>query len=219
MFFIMAEIHKILIRADLFLNPGSVILSTLERRLPMPYLYVLLSRSDTWFSGLIYRLTPGEFTHAALAVDRDLRDLYSFGRHNPYLALPAGFVTENVHAGIYGRCGGSTCRVYRVAVTERDYRRTVRLLDYMKRHASNYHYNLFGTVLCVLRISRSRRAKFFCSEFVSEMLQRSGAVRLPKPASLMRPGDLAALPEAELIYEGPLRESDRTWFLPALDTV
>lgn len=183
----------------------------------MPYLYVLLSRSDTWFSHLIYRMTPGEFTHAALALDRDLRDLYSFGRHNPYLALPAGFVTENVHAGIYGRCGESICRVYRIPVTERGYRRIVRLMDYMKRHADNYHYNLFGTVLCVLHISHSRRAKFFCSEFVAEMLERSGAVRLPKTASLMRPGDLVALPELELIYEGPLRESDRAWVLPILE--
>ena len=37
-----------------------------------------------------------------------LRTFPGSGRHNPYLALPAGFVTENVHAGIYGRCGGST---------------------------------------------------------------------------------------------------------------
>ena len=41
----------------------------------MPYLYVLFSRSDTWFSSLIYYLGSGEFTHAALALDRDLRDL------------------------------------------------------------------------------------------------------------------------------------------------
>ncbi len=182
----------------------------------MRYLYLLLSRSNTWFSGIVYRLTPGEFTHAALALDRDLRYLYSFGRYNPYLALPAGFVTENVHTGVYGRCGSNTCRVYRVPVSEQGYRRAVKILAYMQRNAEYYHYDLFGAILCTMKISHRRKARFFCSQFVAEMLRRTGAAQLPKPVSLMRPADLMALPEAELIYEGPLRESDRTWFLPVL---
>ena len=183
----------------------------------MPYLYVLLSRSDTWFSGLIYRFSPGEFTHAALALDRDMRYLYSFGRHDPRLPLPAGFVTENVHTGIYGRCGGSLCRVYRVPVSETGYRRTVKILNYMQRHACYYHYNLCGVALCALKISHKRKARFFCSQFVAELLRRSGAVQLPKAAHMIRPGDLTELPELELIYEGPLRASDRPWELPVME--
>ena len=182
----------------------------------MAYLYVLFSRSDTWFSKLIYRFSPGEFTHAALALDRDLRYLYSFGRYHPDLALPAGFVTENVHTGVYGRCGGSLCRVYRVPVSEEGYRKAVRILDYMQRHAGYYHYNLCGVALCALKISRKRKARFFCSQFVAEMLHRAEAVRLPKPAHMMRPADLLDLPELELIYEGPLRASDQPWQLPVM---
>lgn len=176
----------------------------------MSYLYVLFSRSDTWFSGVIYRLSPGEFTHTALALDRDLRFLYSFGRHHPDLPLPAGFVSENVHTGVYGRCGTSVCRVYRVPVSEQAHRRVEKILNYMQRHAGYYHYNLFGVVLCALRISRKRKAHFFCSQFVAEMLHRAGAVTLSKAAHMMRPSDLMELPELELIYEGPLRASDRS---------
>lgn len=174
----------------------------------MPYLYVLFSRSDTWFSELIYRCSPGEYTHAALALDRDLRFLYSFGRCNPRLPLPAGFVSENVHTGVYGRCGEKRCRVYRVPVTEEGYRRTEKLLEYMQKHAEFYHYNLFGVVLCALKISHKRKARFFCSEFVSEILQRAGAVDLPKVPHMMRPVDLMRLPELELVYEGPLCTCD-----------
>lgn len=177
----------------------------------MPDLYVLFSRSDTWFSSLIYHLSPGEFTHAALALDRDLRYLYSFGRHTPRLPLPAGFVSENVHTGIYGRCGGSACRVYRVPVSEEGYRKVVRILNYMQSLSGYYHYNLFGVALCALRISYKRKARFFCSQFVAEMLSRAEAVELPKPAHMMRPGDLLELPELELIYEGPLRACDQPW--------
>lgn len=175
----------------------------------MSYLYVLFSRSDTWFSELIYRFSPGEFTHAALALDEDLRYLYSFGRYSPHMPLPAGFVTENVHTGVYGRCGGSTCRVYRVEVSEEGYRRTVKILNYMQQNAEFYHYNLFGVALCAMRISYKRKARFFCSEFVAEMLRRADAVELPKPAHMMRPADLMELPQLQLIYEGPLRASDR----------
>lgn len=182
----------------------------------MPYLYVLFSRSDTWFSSLIYYLGPGEFTHAALALDRDLRDLYSFGRFNPNLPLPAGFVTEHVHTGVYGRCGGSTCRVYRVCVSEEGYRRVVKILNFMKSRADCYHYNLFGVALCALKISHKRKARFFCSQFVAEMLQRSGAVVLPKPPHMMGPADLLELPELELVYEGPLRACDQSRQMPVI---
>jgi len=175
----------------------------------MPYLYVLLSRSNTWFSSFIYHITPGEFTHAALSLDRDLKDLYSFGRYHPNLPLPAGFVSEDVHVGVYARCGDSICRVYRVAVSEAGYQRVVRILRYMRRNKRYYLYNLFGAALCVMKISRRRKARFFCSQFVAELLQRSGAVQLPKPATLMRPFDLAKLPELELIYEGALCKSDQ----------
>lgn len=180
----------------------------------MAYLYVLMSRSDTWFSSLIYRMSPGDFTHAALALDRDLRDLYSFGRHYSRIPLPAGFITENVHTGVYGRCGLNRCRVYRVPVSEEGYRKTEKLLQYMQKNAEFYHYNLFGVVLCALKISRRRKARFFCSQFVAEMLLRSEAVMLPKPPSLMRPADLMALPELELVYEGPLCICDRVSTLP-----
>lgn len=54
----------------------------------MPYVYVLCSRSDTWPSKIIYRFSPGEFTHVALATERDLRELYSFGRLYDRLPLP-----------------------------------------------------------------------------------------------------------------------------------
>ena len=182
----------------------------------MPYLYVLFSRSDTWFSSLIYRFSPGEFTHAALALDRDLRFLYSFGRHNPNLPLPAGFVSENVHTGVYGRCGSNLCRVYRVPVSEEGYRRAVKLIHYMQRHADYYQYNLFGVALCAMKISHKRKARFFCSQFVAELLKRAGAVQLPKDPHMMRPADLQGLPELELIYEGPLRTSDCSPQLAAL---
>ena len=182
----------------------------------MPYLYVLFSRSDTWFSSLIYRFSPGEYTHAALALDRDLQNLYSFGRYHSRLPLPAGFVAENVHTGVYGRCGSSTCRVCRVTVSETGYRRVEKIIGYMQSLSGYYHYNLFGVAMCALEIPCKRKARFFCSQFVAEMLDRAEAVKLPKPANLMRPGDLLDLPEMETIYEGPLCTCDWTWELPAI---
>lgn len=182
----------------------------------MAFLYVLASRSDTMPSRLIYRLSPGEYTHVALALERDLQKLYSFGRRYQRLPLPGGFVTENVHTGIYGRCGSSMCRVYRVEVSPEGYRRVERILRFMQHHGKYYHYNFFGTVLCAMRISRKRKAHFFCSEFVAELLRRSGAVQLPKTVHVMRPCDILSLPELELVYEGPLCFSDQPVGEPVL---
>ena len=42
------------------------------------------------------------------------------------------------------------------------------------------------------------------SQFVSEVLQKSGALELPKPSTLMHPSDYAELPELRCLYRGTL---------------
>ena len=48
------------------------------------------------------------------------------------------------------------------------------------------------------------RSPHFCSQFVSEVLQKSGALELPKPSTLMHPSDYAELPELRCLYRGTL---------------
>ena len=67
-----------------------------------------------------------------------------------------------------------------------------------------YRFNSLGLLLCAFHIRWNRRRHYFCSQFVSEVLQKSGSLNLPKHSTLMRPNDYAALPQLKCLYQGKL---------------
>ena len=54
-------------------------------------------------------------------------------------------------------------------------------------HGSLYQFNVIGLALCGMHIRWKRRRHYFCSQFVSEVLEKSGAMELPKHSTLMHP--------------------------------
>ena len=56
----------------------------------MKTIYILLTRSGTLLSNLVYAATGANYTHASLAFDEDLSCLYSSTRKNGYTMFPAG---------------------------------------------------------------------------------------------------------------------------------
>ena len=55
----------------------------------MKTIYILLTRSGTLLSNLVYAVTGANYTHASLAFDEDLSCLYSSTRKNGYTMFPA----------------------------------------------------------------------------------------------------------------------------------
>ena len=73
-----------------------------------------------------------------------------------------------------------------------------------------YKFSILGTFACKLGIEWKRKNKYFCSQFVAEILNRSGAAKLPKAASLMRPMDCAELEGMNLVFEGNIGQLKET---------
>ncbi|MBE6613870.1 MAG: hypothetical protein E7631_01015 [Ruminococcaceae bacterium] len=69
-----------------------------------------------------------------------------------------------------------------------------------------YHYTLLGAFLCGIGVRWEKRRRFFCSHFVGDLLSRSHAAALPKPASLMQPADYVSLMGIRVIYSGSVGE-------------
>ena len=61
--------------------------------------YILLTRSGTWFSRLIHFATRDDYTHASIGLDGPAGPFYSFARKYERFALPAGLVEERVGPG------------------------------------------------------------------------------------------------------------------------
>lgn len=63
-----------------------------------------------------------------------------------------------------------------------------------------------GFVGGILNVPIHRKNKFVCSQFVAYMLRESGIYTFEKDLFLVTPDDFRSIPQAELIFEGNLRD-------------
>ena len=172
----------------------------------MKTIYILLTRSGTLLSKLVYAVTGASYTHASMAFDEELDCLYSSTRKNGYTMFPAGPSKEYLNKGVFRLRGDAPCALYALEVTDEAYVRARRRAEHMMARGELYRFNTLGLILCALHIRWQRRRHYFCSQFVSEVLQKSGALDLPKPSTLMPPSDYAELPQLRCLYRGTLAD-------------
>ena len=172
----------------------------------MKTIYILLTRSGTLLSKLVYAVTGASYTHASMAFDEELNCLYSSTRKNGYTMFPAGPSKEYLNKGVFRLRRDAPCALYALEVTDEAYVRARRRAEHMMARGELYRFNTLGLILCALHIRWQRRRHYFCSQFVSEVLQKSGALDLPKPSTLMHPSDYAELPQLRCLYRGTLAD-------------
>lgn len=163
-------------------------------------IYILLTRSGTWFSRLIHFATRADYTHASIGLDGPGGPFYSFGRKYRRLALPAGLVEEQVT--VYRRA--VPCCLYELKVSQETYFRLRRRLRSMYVQREDYHYSILGVLACWFNLPLSRRRHYFCSQFVAGLLEDCGAVELPKPPTLLRPADFCGMKGLRPVHQGAL---------------
>lgn len=169
----------------------------------MKTIYVFLSRTGTQYSQLIHMATGDAYTHAALALDERLKEMYSFCRRYAHLPWPAGFEREHLCSGVYGSHPEAPCAVYAAQLADADYDRLCAKLRGRMEEKWAHGYNLLGALaIGVGRMHVSAHGRMFCSEFVAGALKDSGAAVLERPAAQYRPSELAALPELKCVYRG-----------------
>lgn len=162
--------------------------------------YILLTRSGTWFSRLIYLATQDSYTHVSIGLDGPAGPFYSFARKYQYFALPAGLVEEQVTV----RRRRVPCCLYELTVSKDTYFRLRRRLNRMYARREDYGYNVLGTLACYFNLPLRRRHHFFCSQFVADLLEDAGAVELPKPPTLLRPADFCQVQGLKAVHLGTL---------------
>lgn len=177
------------------------------------YIYILLTRTSTILSRAVYLITAAEYTHVSLSFNENLRPLYSSSRKNGRTLFPAGPCRERLNKGYWKEHRHVPCAVYRLEVSEEVYEKAKREVEKIMISSDEYHFNIIGLVLCKLNIAYNRKRNYFCSQFVSEILSKSNAIKLPKEASLMKPIDYMELPELVCCFKGYLNEFERELYL------
>ena len=118
--------------------------------------------------------------------------------------FPAGPSREYLDRGVFRLRPEAPCALYALEVSEEAYIRARRRADHMMAHGKLYRFNVLGLVLCAMHIRWQRRRHYFCSQFVSDVLEKSGALELPKDSTLMHPNDYTTLQDLHCVYEGRL---------------
>lgn len=175
----------------------------------MSGVYLVLSRSRTIPSRVIHLFTKDEYTHSSLSFSDTIEYMYSFARKYPRLILPGGLITERFDRGLFALQPQTKCRIYQIETDGEKRKQAIRIVEEMYAHKEKYGYSLLGVAFCKLGISRKRKNRYFCSEFVAEVLQESGIRKMKKDPSLIRPQDLMELNGMKLIYEGTVKEARR----------
>lgn len=82
----------------------------------MKKIYIILTYTGTVLSRIIKCYTKDEFSHVSIALDKDLRQMYSFGRLNPYNPFKGGFVHEGINIGTFKRFKNTRARIYSLEI-------------------------------------------------------------------------------------------------------
>lgn len=168
------------------------------------YIYLVFTRTGTWLSKVICKLSHIEYPHSSISFDDSFTKMYSFGRKNPDNPFSGGFVEENLHEGIFRKYPGCKCLIYKVAVSEEQYLQIREQIKGFLQEKDKYWYNLLGLIGVMINKPIKRKNRYFCSQFVSQLLMDSGVFHSDKVPELIRTDDLLAIENKELIYEGPV---------------
>lgn len=172
-------------------------------------LYIVLTRSRTIVSKLIHVVGQDEYTHAAISFDRDLEEMYSFGRKYTYMPFIGRFRKENLNEGVYKTHENLPGLIIEVKVTELQYGKAKDVLDDFINNSEIYKYNYLGLVFNFLQRESNNENKFICSEFVYHILKESGIFDINISRNLVRPETFRANLQKQIIYEGNLKKLSR----------
>ncbi|MGL5316557.1 MAG: hypothetical protein ACRC92_25090 [Peptostreptococcaceae bacterium] len=170
----------------------------------MKKIYVITTYTGTVLSYMIRNFSKTPYAHVSIALNEDLRPMYSFGRLNPKTPIFAGFVEENINEGLYAIRQNTMCRVYSLEVTDSQYEKLKENIDKVSSHRTEYDYDVRGLVRLSINKPRQKDYKYVCSNFVADMLVKSNINILEKPSHEVRPNDFYDLDKFTLEYEGLL---------------
>lgn len=181
----------------------------------MKNIYIVLSQTGTLFSKAIRLYTKDPYNHSSLSFDSSLKVMYSFGRRKRFNMLDSGFIEENFYQGLFPYFPNANCCILEIPVTEAEFEAMYSKVKFFCRNPYLYRYNLVGVLGYMAGVTIIRQEHYFCSQFISYVLQETDFWRLQP--EFTRPMDFFSIPNKRLIFEGGIKEFiELYWQSPAL---
>ncbi len=170
----------------------------------MKQIYLILTHTGTIPSKIIRRYTKAPFSHVSIALDKELNEMYSFGRLNPYNFIIAGFVHEGINFGTFKRFKETETNIYSLDIKDGQYEKIKQIIYNMKNSNIRYKFNNIGLIAVAFHKRVQRKNHFYCAEFLKYLFEEAKIENnLP---DIVRPEDFMNIKGLKLIYSGKLRE-------------
>lgn len=171
----------------------------------MKKIYIVLTYTGTVLAKIIKYCTKDEFSHVSISLDKDLEEMYSFGRLNPYNPFWGGFVHESIESGTFKRFKNTRAKIYSLNVENEQYKRLVKIIKYFNTHKQKYRFNTLGIVCGAAKKRIKRKNKFYCAEFIKHILQSAGIASVAELPKIIKPEDFKNIDGLNLEYKGLLK--------------
>lgn len=170
----------------------------------MKKIYIILTHTGTALSKIIKGFTKDEFSHVSIALDIELKEMYSFGRLNPNNPFCGGFVHEYIDKGTFKRFYKTRAKVYSLEVTEEQYRSIKSNIDQIKNNKEDYKFNIIGLFAVGFHKKIKKQKSFYCAEFIKYVMEKAD-IKTDLP-DIVKPEDFKNIKELQEIYVGLLRK-------------
>lgn len=165
--------------------------------------YIMLVHSGTGVSKAIKTISHSTYSHASISFDSSMKKMYSFARKDPRNPFIGGFRYETIGEGFYEQ-KEIPYAVYMVPCTEAQIKKMKKRLAYFEKNAESFTFDFSGLITNYLGIVNNPEHRWFCSRFVSDILNAGAPKKNPYVAepSLQDPDDFMSDTYAHYITSG-----------------
>ena len=161
-------------------------------------IYILLSYGATIMGKLIKTSKKEPYSHGSISFDSELKSLYSF--------TGKGFVHENIKdPKTYGKTDKYKYSLYTIFVNKKQFKSMGKYLEFIKSNADKISYSIKGCINNLFNKPTPDKDKFFCSQFVAEVIKQANENIVSKDPSLYSPYDLRKLKGCFFLQKGFLK--------------
>lgn len=166
--------------------------------------YIILTEGKSIFSGAIKGITKSIYSHASIAFDSDLKQMYSFGIENKTnRSAKGGFREEDIK----DVPEGGRVNVFAFFVGKDPYDKIVQLVENLKQNVNKTSYGYKNLFAYLFKIpANTSDYSMFCSQFVDRCLKAADIDITGKKPIFVAPEDInkAATNEKRIyqLYQG-----------------
>ena len=174
----------------------------------MKEIYIVLIRAYTGLGNIGRFATGFEYTHAAVCLDKKLRDFISFSRRSHYLPFDAGFTHGKREYYAFGDHKNFKAKVFRIKVGDKEYRKLSEFFSYCEND-SEIIFDIFSMATMGIFHGTKIYKAYNCMSFTAKALEICG-IELKKPYYRYSLKDIDELLSGGDYFEGWIKRDEIT---------